>query len=175
VVVDHGGEPRVGAEALVLLFGRQRHEVGADGGDPVAVALLPPDDGTVELALGKPLRSFDAGAPCQLVEPAEAVERREPRVAAEAARERAAGPDAGWVEMEGAEEAVDVVGDAGLGRARIVVGRDQPGAHGADDRVLLVAEEDRHGWGSLPTVNLGSRFSRKAAMPSARSALVVAS
>src|SRR5439155_19906786 len=108
VVVDHVGEARVGAEALVLLLGRQRHEVGAQGGDAVAVALLPADDGAVELAFGKPLRSLDTGAPRQLVEPAEAVERREPRVAAEAARERAAGPDAGWVEMEGAEEAVDV-------------------------------------------------------------------
>src|SRR5207253_1224141 len=115
VVVDHGGKPRVRPEALVLLFGRERREVGAHGGDAVAVALLPADDGAVELAFGKPLRSLDARAPPQLVEAAEAMERREPRVAAETARERASGPDAGWVEMEGAEEAVDVVGDAGLG------------------------------------------------------------
>src|SRR5205085_7539938 len=115
----------------------------------LAVALLPAGDGSVELALRKALRPLDPGAPGELVEPAEAMERREAGVAAEAARECAAGPDSRWVEVEGAEETVDVVGDAGLGRAGVVVGGNQPGADGGDDRVLVVAEPDRHRPGSL--------------------------
>ena len=54
-------------------------EVGAEGGQSLAVAGLPADDRSVELALGSTLRSLDARPPGQLVERAQLeplVERR---------------------------------------------------------------------------------------------------
>ena len=86
-----------------------------------------------------------------------------------AARERTAGPDSRRVHGEGAEESVDVLGHTGVFGTG-----DETGAGRVDDGVVVVAEEEvRHLAGYRP-VNLGSRFSRKAAMPSARSVDVVA-
>ena len=49
------------------------------------------------------------------------------------------------VERERAEQAVDVVGDAERGAARVRVdGRDQPIGGGRDHRVFVLRQEDRH-------------------------------
>ena len=86
-----------------------------------------------------------------------------------AAGEGTAGPDARRVDLEGAEEPVDVVRHPGIDGAG-----DEAIARRSEDGVVVVAEEEvRHLPGYRP-VNFGSRFSRNAAMPSARSEDVVA-
>ena len=120
-------------------------EVGPQRGQPLAVALLEPHDRAVELTLGQPLRALDPGAPGQLVEPGQRVEVGEPGHAAHAPRRRAARPDAGRVEGEGAEEDVDVVGDARLvGSGCTLVGGHHLGAGGPQDGVFLLAQPDGH-------------------------------
>jgi hypothetical protein len=60
--------------------------------------------------------------------------------------ERTSGPDAGWVDQEGAEQAVDVLGRPrrpSPGRA-VVVRRDQPVDGRLDDGVLLSGEPARN-------------------------------
>ena len=83
--------------------------------DAHPVPLLPADHRAVELPLGMPVGALDPGSPCQLVERPQPVERARTRGSPPwRARRRAAGPDAGRVEGEGAEQHVDVVDDAGL-------------------------------------------------------------
>ena len=115
-------------------------EVGAERGEAVAVLGLPARHRAVELALGDALRAFDAGAPGQLLEPAERRELGEPGLAAEPAGERSAGVDPGRVDEERAEQPVDVVGHAELGGARVPVDRrDQPLAGRFEHRVPIDA------------------------------------
>src|SRR5207302_8647701 len=101
VLVEELGECAVLAQTLVLVLGTQRREIGPEGGQAVAVALLQPDHRSVELTLGQPERSLDARPPRQLVEGREPSERAELCRATVAARERPAGPDAGRVHGEG--------------------------------------------------------------------------
>src|SRR5439155_17606237 len=108
------------------------------------VALLQADYGPVELPLRPPERALDTDAPGQLVERGQRQEATEPGLATLAARERAAGPDPWRIGGEGTEQAVDVVDDAGFGRARVLVGGDQPRAGGPDRGVLLARREERH-------------------------------
>src|SRR5207248_6341354 len=103
-----------------------------------------PDHGTVELALGPTARALDARPPGQLVERGQGKEAGEAVVAAVPPRERPAGPDAGRVGGEGAEQAIDVVDHSRFGGARVLVGGNETGAGGLDHRVLVVAEEQRH-------------------------------
>ena len=137
---------------------------------PGAIPLLPTGHRAVELALRDPAGALDARAPRELLEPPERQELREPGVAPEAARERPPGPDAGRIDEERAEQAVDVVRDAERGRTRVaVVRRHQPGARRLDDRVRVRVEErgrGRHG-GKLPDVrvSVSGRHFRSARNP----------
>ena len=74
------------AQAAPLFLAVDLGEVGAQGGQALPVALLEPDDRTVELTLGPPLRALDAHPPRQLVE------RRQRDEVAEAAPRRRGGP-----------------------------------------------------------------------------------
>src|SRR5215210_5011322 len=141
VLVQQLLERRRGIEPGVLLLGRQLGEVRAEGGDAVAVLLLPARHRPVELALGDSLRALDARSPGQSLEAGQAQEPAERRLAAVAARERPARPDAGWIDGERAEQPVDVVGDAERGRAGMPGDRGhEPLAGGLDDRVRLRIE-----------------------------------
>src|SRR6266536_431644 len=143
-----------GVEPLVLLLCGECGEAGAERGDAVAVLLLPALHRAVELALGQSLRAFDARAPSQLVEPREAEELPERRVAAVPTRERSTGPDARWIDCERAQQAVDVIGDAEGGRAGVPARRrDEPRASRLDNRVRLWIEKDRHAGESYDTVS----------------------
>src|SRR4051812_35500379 len=134
VLVDELAEAGDGVEAALLLGPVDGGEVGTERGDAVPVLLLPPRHRAVPLPLRMAGRALDAGAPGQLLERTELVERREPGLATEAAREGAAGEDPGRVDQERAEQAVDVVGATQCGGPGVPVGRrDQPLARGFDD------------------------------------------
>ncbi len=92
VVVDRVGQ------AVRLLGGLEVGEVVAQPGQTLAVARLPADDGSVELALGPALRALDPGAPGQLVEGTELEPLVEAGLAALTTRERTAGEDVGRIE-----------------------------------------------------------------------------
>ena len=145
VLVQHGCEGATAAPAqpLVLVLRCEVTEVGTQRGQPRPVTLLEPHHGSVELAFRDPERSLDARPPRQLIEPVKVWKRRtppRPRVA----RGGAAGPDAGRIDGEGAEQAVDVVGHPGLPCAGLLVGGDQPGAGRVGDLVLRLSEEAGH-------------------------------
>src|SRR4051794_3898550 len=69
VLVEQVLERRIGVEATVLLVAVLAGEVAAQRGEPVAVPLLPTDDRAVELALGAALRTLDARAPRDRLDP----------------------------------------------------------------------------------------------------------
>jgi hypothetical protein len=126
VLVEQTPEGRVAGEALVLLGATESGEVLAEGGETVGVLPLPADDRAVELPLGPALAALDAGPPRELLDRAEREKALEAGLTAVATRERTAGPDAGRVDQEGAEEPVDVVGGAGgpgTGRSLLVRGQ----------------------------------------------------
>ena len=85
----------LGPQPGVLLVAAHVAEVGSQRGQPVAVDLLPPDHGSVELPFGHPERSLDPHPPGQLVESRQPVEGGEPGRPTEASRRRTPGPDAG--------------------------------------------------------------------------------
>ena len=146
VLVEQALEPWVGGQAPVLLLAVDVGEVVAQPGQAFGVALLEPDHRSVELPLGPALAALDPGAPGQLLDRAQRQEAVEPGVAAVATGEGPAGPDAGRVDEEGAEEPVDVVGRSrgpGSGRA-VVVRRDQPVDGRLDDGVLVRGEPARN-------------------------------
>jgi hypothetical protein len=127
VLEEQALEGRVGRQALVLLGRVELGEVPAEGGQPVGVALLPPDDGTVELPLGAALAALDPGPPRQLLGRAEGQEGGEAGLTSVTAREGPPGPDPGRVDEERAEQPVDVVGGAGgssAGRALLIGGQE---------------------------------------------------
>ena len=131
-------------ETGVLVGGGERGEVDSEGGDAVAVLLLPARHRSVQLALGETLRSLDAGAPGELLERRGTQELPERRLTAVPSRERAARPDAGRIDGEGPEQPVDVVGDAEGGGARVPLRRrNEPLARRLDDRVRLRIEVER--------------------------------
>src|SRR5947209_13732061 len=66
--VEQLGEAVVFPQAVVLGSRIDGREVGTESGEPVAVALLQADDGTVELASRDAERTLDARAPRQLVQ-----------------------------------------------------------------------------------------------------------
>ena len=136
MLVQQVGEGLVGAQAGVLRVGIDGREVRAEGLESVPVPLLQADDGAVELTFSHAERPPDACAPCQRVHPGQRHEAGEAGRAAVAARERSARPDPRRVDGEGAEEAVDVIGDE-----RVSSARDEPLARGSDDEVLVLAEE----------------------------------
>lgn len=147
MLVEQAGERRVGGEAGVLGLVVEVDEVGTEAGQSLGVALLEADDGAVELPLGPAPTALDAGPPGQFLDRAEGQEPVEAGVAAMASGERSAGPDAGRVDEERTEEAVDVVGDPGrLGTGRAVaVRRDQPVDGRLQDGVLLFGQPPRDG------------------------------
>jgi hypothetical protein len=145
VLVEELLELRVAVEALVLHRRSAPRKVASEGGDPVAVALLPAADRPVELSLGDSLRSLDADAPRQLLDRCQREERGERGLATVSPRVRATGPDTRRIDGERPEQPVDVVDDAERGGAGVPVGcRDESLARGRDDRVRLGVEVDRH-------------------------------
>ena len=103
-------------------------------------------------------------APGQLVQGDRGMEGGETVHASLAPRARPTGPDAGRVEREGAEEAIDVVGHAGLLRSRRALPRGQHlGAGGPQRGVLLVTQPNGHranvAWAGTPFADAGVRFS----------------
>ena len=102
-------------------------EVLAQRGEDRAVAVLPADHRTVELPARIAPGALDADAPGQLLDRAELEPPVEAGRTAVASAVGPAGPDAGRVEGERAEQPVDVVGRAGLARARTpLVPGDEP-------------------------------------------------
>src|SRR5687768_3124761 len=145
VRVEQGLEARRSFESRVLLLCRDVGEVMAELGDALGVLLLPADHRAVSLALPHALRSLDARAPRELLQRRESQERVEAGLPAGASRERAASPDARGIELERAEERVDVVRDTqGRATRMLVVRRDQAIGRGGDDRMLVLREPDGH-------------------------------
>ena len=73
------------------------------------------------------------------------MKRGKTSIATKSPREGSAGPDPGGLDLERAQEAIDVVHHPGLGRAGVLVRRYQPGACRPDDRIFLFGKEQRHG------------------------------
>ena len=129
------------------MSGVEAGEVVPQPVEALGVLLLEADDGSVELPLGPALAALDAGPPGQLLHRTEGEERLEAGITPVAAGEGPAGPDAGRVDEEGAEEPVDVVGHPrGLrpGRA-VVIRRDQPVDGRLQDGVLRFGQPTRDG------------------------------
>ena len=85
-------------------------EVRTECGEALAVALLETDHRPVELAFGHPLRPLDAGPPGELIERGQGMELRERGLTSVATRGRPTSPDPRRIDLERAEQPVDVVG-----------------------------------------------------------------
>ena len=128
---------------------RRRVRQGCSGGElaqPVAVELLPADHGAVELPLRSAVGTLETDPPRQFLSSAELQPPVESGSTAATPRERAAGPDPGWVEGERAEHLVDVVGAPGsaCSGGEIVARKD--GIEGRREQLVFVlGQPDRHG------------------------------
>src|SRR5262245_17202524 len=119
MLVEQRAELVVFAQARGLRTDVEIAEVITQRRETVAVDVLPAAHRPIELSLGDTARSLDACSPCQLFERRQFEEVCEAAFAARTTAEWAAREDAGRVDREGSEHAVDVLGDTERGASGV--------------------------------------------------------
>src|SRR5438552_3854 len=143
--VQHTAKLALRVQAPILLVAVDLAEVGTERDDAVAVDLLPPPGGTVELSFRHPARTFDTRSPRKFLVRRERDKPRERGLAPEAAAERPARKDARRIECERTEQVVDVIGHAERRSAGMRIERwYEPIGRGGDHAGFVIGQKARH-------------------------------